>query len=98
MTKIGWVVVLLGTALSFPIANAQGMRADYDRAAQLSALTRDKVFKPTVRPRWLPGNQRFWYRNDLGKGSREFILVDVVAGERRAAFDHSRLAAASAES
>ncbi len=88
------VGVLLWLALSLPDANAQGTRSDYDRAAQLSVLTRDKVFKPAVRPCWLTGNQRFWYRNDLGKGTREFVLVDAAAGERRSAFDHSRLATA----
>ncbi len=86
------VVVLLGLARSLPDAHAQGTQADYDRAAQLSALTRDKVFKSAVRPRWLTGHQRFWYRNDLGQGAREFVLVDAVAGQRRIAFDHSRLA------
>ena len=96
MWKPAWLmaVVFLWMALSLPTANAQGTRADYDRAAQLSGLTRDKVFKLAVRPRWLNGNQGFWYRNDLGKGAREFVLVDAVAGERRLAFDHSRLAAA----
>ena len=88
------VVAFLWLALLVPIANAQGTRVDYERAAQLSGLTRDKVFKSVVRPHWLPGNQRFWYRNDLGSGTREFVFVDAVAGERRAAFDHARLAAA----
>ena len=55
------VVALLWLALSLPDANAQGTRADYDRAAQLSVRTRDKVFKSAVRPRWLSGNQR-WTR------------------------------------
>jgi dipeptidyl aminopeptidase/acylaminoacyl peptidase len=81
-------------ALSSPAAVAQGTRADYDRAARLSVATRNKVFKSTVRPRWLAGNQRFWYRNDLEQESREFVLVDAVRGERRPAFDHARLAAA----
>ena len=85
---------VLWLALLVPIANAQGTRADYDRAAQLSGLTRDKVFKSVVRPRWLSSDRRFWYRNDLGKGAREFVFVDAVAGERRAAFDHARLATA----
>ncbi len=93
MTRIGRIAFFFWLALSLPDANAQGTRVDYDRAAQLSALTRDKVFKSAVRPRWLSGNQRFWYRNDLGNGTREFVLVDTVAGERRSAFDHARLAA-----
>ncbi len=73
---------------------AQGTRADYERAAQLSGLTRGKVFKTTVRPHWFSNDRQFWYRNDLGHGICEFILVDAVAGLRRAAFDHARLATA----
>src|SRR5205085_10282371 len=36
----------------------------------------------------------FWYRNDLPGGTKEFILVDAEAGNRREAFDHTKLAAA----
>ena len=44
MWKPAWLmaIVFLWLALSLPTANAQGMRADYDRAAQLSALTGDR--------------------------------------------------------
>ncbi len=54
----------------------------------------NKVFKDRVNPHWLADNTRFWYRNDLAGGMREFILVNAVKGERRIAFDHARLAAA----
>ena len=40
------------------------------------------------------GNDRFWYRNDLAEGKREFIVVDAVRGDRKLAFDHDRLAQA----
>ena len=45
-----------------------------------------------VEPHWFANNSRFWYRNDLPGGSREFIVVDVVAGTREPAFEHARLA------
>ncbi|MHC4299128.1 MAG: prolyl oligopeptidase family serine peptidase [Planctomycetota bacterium] len=45
-------------------------------------------------PHWLADNTRFWYRNDLRGGKREFIIVDVSKGLREPAFDHERLAAA----
>ena len=48
-------------------------------------------------PHWFAGNSRFWYRNDLAGGEREFILVDAAKGTRQAAFDHARLAAALAK-
>src|SRR5437764_463931 len=37
---------------------------------------------------------RFWYRNDLRGGAKEFIVVDVDRGIREAAFDHQKLASA----
>ena len=73
---------------------AQGTRADYERALSLGRRTEGKVFKETIEAHWLPGNKAFWYRNDLGGGRREFVLVDALKGERRRAFDHARLAAA----
>jgi dipeptidyl aminopeptidase/acylaminoacyl peptidase len=77
-----------------PILWAQGTRADYERASKLPELTRNKVFKASVQPHWLAGNTRFWYRNDLAGGAREFVLVDAVKGKRLPAFDHEKLAKA----
>jgi dipeptidyl aminopeptidase/acylaminoacyl peptidase len=73
---------------------AQGTRDDYDRARQLPGLMRGKVFRDRVEPHWFAANTRFWYRNDLAGGAREFVLVDAVGGGRQPAFDHQRLAAA----
>jgi dipeptidyl-peptidase 4 len=91
-----WVAWL---ALGLPTQDglAQGTRSDYDRAAKLRDTTANKVFKQTVKPHWLTGNTRFWYRNDLVGGAREFVLVDAVKGERTLAFDHAKLAAALAK-
>jgi dipeptidyl aminopeptidase/acylaminoacyl peptidase len=52
------------------------------------------VFKATVTPQWFADGARFWYRNDLRGGAREFILV-VIDGDnakREPAFDHKKLA------
>ena len=54
------------------------------------------VFKERVTARWFGDNTRFWYRNDLADGAKEFILVDAGKGTRQAAFDHVRLAASLA--
>jgi dipeptidyl aminopeptidase/acylaminoacyl peptidase len=51
------------------------------------------VYKSSIDAHWIGDNARFWYRNDLRGGAREFILVDAEAGERGAAFDRARLAA-----
>ena len=55
------------------------------------------VYKARVSPNWFDDNTKFWYRNDLRGGAREFILVDAVAGKRAPAFDHAKLAAAIAK-
>jgi dipeptidyl aminopeptidase/acylaminoacyl peptidase len=71
-----------------------GTGADYERAAGLQALTRNKVLNAAIAPHWSSDGDRFWYRKDLVGGDHEFIVVDAVKGERKPAFDHKRLAAA----
>ena len=78
-------------------APAQGTRSDYERAANLRRLTDGKVFRDSVRPRWLPGNTRFWYRVTTGPATHEFVLVDAEKGSRQPAFDHARMADALAK-
>jgi dipeptidyl aminopeptidase/acylaminoacyl peptidase len=75
----------------------QGTQSDYQRANSLAARADGKVFKSRVTPHWLGGNSRFWYRNDLAQGEREYVLVDAIQGTRQPAFDHARLAAAIAK-
>ena len=52
------------------------------------------MYKAQLTPRWFQNNTRFWYRNDLRGGTREFVVVDVERGTRAPAFDHAKLAAA----
>jgi dipeptidyl aminopeptidase/acylaminoacyl peptidase len=78
-------------------ATAQGTKADFERARTLRETTRGKVYRISVTPRWFDDNNRFWYRNDLADGKREFILVDVRNGKRSPAFDHAALAEALAK-
>lgn len=54
----------------------------------------DRVYKTRVEPHWFGDNHRFWYRNDLQGGTREFVLVDVARGTRKPAFDHEAVAEA----
>ena len=51
-----------------------------------------QVYKSQINPQWSADNSHFWYRNDLARGEREFVLVDLKKGTRRPAFDHARLA------
>jgi len=76
---------------------AQGSKADYERAEALQERFANKVYRDSVRPHWFANNTRFWYRNDLPGGAREFILVDALAGTRQPAFDHSKAATAMTE-
>ena len=92
-----WVttVVLAGIlAISHAGAQAQGTKADYERADALAARTSGKVYKTRVQPHWMAGNNQFWYRNALAEGASEFLLVDAVQGTRQPAFDHAKLAEA----
>ncbi len=77
-----------------PRSVAQGTRSDYERANKLRETTENKVFRERIRPNWLPGDTRFWYRVRTGASRHEFVLIDAEAGTRRPAFDHQRLAEA----
>ncbi|MBV9879948.1 MAG: prolyl oligopeptidase family serine peptidase [Gemmatirosa sp.] len=71
-------------------AGAQGTLADYRRAAavneRLAGLTVDVAQTPT----WI-GPTRFWYRKSV-RGGNQFVLVDAPTAQKRAPFDHARLA------
>ncbi|CAN5901352.1 hypothetical protein BH11VER1_BH11VER1_11570 [soil metagenome] len=71
---------------------AQGSKADFERANSLRDRVANTVFRAEVKPHWLAGNTRFWYRLQTGKQQHEFILVDTATGQRAAAFDHGKLA------
>ncbi|MCI0456189.1 MAG: S9 family peptidase, partial [Gemmataceae bacterium] len=70
------------------------LRVSEQNARQLASRLQGRVFRASVTPHWFADNTRFWYRNDLLGGSKEFILVDAEQGTRQPAFDHQKLAAA----
>jgi dipeptidyl aminopeptidase/acylaminoacyl peptidase len=51
-----------------------------------------RAYKTSITPHWFADNTRFWYRNDLRGGAREFVVVNAIEGVRQRAFDHERLA------
>jgi dipeptidyl-peptidase 4 len=73
-----WGVVFL---LTLP-AWGQGSKADYERAASLPQRTENKVFRSQVRPKWLPGGTRFWYKVQTGPETSEWVVVDAEQGTR----------------
>ena len=54
----------------------------------------NRAYKTSIIPHWFADNTRFWYRNNLSDGAREFIDVDASRGVRERAFDHEHLAVA----
>ena len=65
------------------------VRAERLLASNAAKLTSDLI----IHPHWIDDSLRFWYRWKSPAGV-EFVLVDPATGERKPAFDHSRLAAA----
>jgi dipeptidyl aminopeptidase/acylaminoacyl peptidase len=51
------------------------------------------VYKAQISPHWFQDGAKFWYRNDLRDGAKEFVVVDAEKGSKSAAFDHQKLAA-----
>jgi dienelactone hydrolase len=72
---------------------AQGTLADYERAQGLQAKARGLVVNAPGPITWIGESDRLWYWRSVNGGT-EFILVDAVAGVRKPAFDHDKLAAA----
>src|SRR5262245_35356165 len=67
------------------VPSQEELRAAYQRAAQPGPGPQrgGGVYKATITPHWFQNNTRFWYRNDLAGGNREFILVETEAGSRQ---------------
>jgi hypothetical protein len=50
------------------------------------------MYKSQINANWFANSVKFWYRNDLSGGAKEFILVDAARGSRAQAFDHDAVA------
>ncbi|SIN67824.1 S9 family peptidase [Chitinophaga niabensis] len=70
------------------------MTGRYKHARLLDSISRNTVFKSTVRANWSVDGRSFWYANTLKDSVKEYILVDAASGKKRPAFDHAKLAAA----
>ena len=86
--------IKLNLAREQQTASSGSMRQRYARAERLLGanavnLTSDLV----ISPNWIGETGRFWYRWKTLSGV-DFVLVDAETGQRQAAFDHDRLAAA----
>src|SRR5206468_7642231 len=45
-----------------------------------------RVYRNKVTAHWFADETKFWYRNDLKGGAKEFVLVDAEKGSRGPAF------------
>jgi dipeptidyl aminopeptidase/acylaminoacyl peptidase len=82
-TRIG--TAFLATMLLTGFVQAQGTRADYERAANLDGLFAGKVINAQVDPHWAADGNSFWFREDDGQGGKRVIVVDAIAGTRQPA-------------
>jgi dipeptidyl aminopeptidase/acylaminoacyl peptidase len=81
-------------SVSFSPADETNASPQQQRRGRLGGGRLEGMYKSEVTPHWFANDTRFWYRNDLRGGAKEFILVEAEKGARRSAFDHSKLAVA----
>ena len=88
------VLFLVGPSWASRADAQEVTAAEYSRAAQLlSWNTNNLILGGAVRPNWIPGSDRFWYRTRVREG-HEFIVVDPARNAQGPLFDRHRLAAA----
>ncbi len=86
------VLTFASIVLSPAIGAAQVTAADYDRAENLRQRLEGLVVGAPETPTWID-SARFWYRKSV-RGGNEFVLVNATSLDKRAPFDHARLATA----
>ena len=79
------------TGLFAVAATGQGTTDDYKRAGALRPKYEAAAVGMAEPGNWIGKTTRLWYRRSV-KGGYEFVLADAATRERRAAFDHERLA------
>jgi dipeptidyl aminopeptidase/acylaminoacyl peptidase len=92
-TVVLWIGIAAAVILSGSV-QAKLTSEDYRRADSLRTKTEGLVYKARVEANWLENGPRFWYRNDLKGGTKEFILVNAEKCTKQAAFDHKKVAEA----
>jgi len=67
-------------------------RADYERAESYLPWNVAKlIFNTGIKPNWIDGSDRFWYRRSTRQGT-DFVLIDAASGARQPLFDHQQIA------
>ena len=81
---------LCGLVIVASSASAQITRVDYERANSVRQKFEGLLVDAPESFNFIDGD-RLWYRKSV-PGGNQFVLVDIEAGQKRAAFDHGRLA------
>jgi len=92
-TALGYVAVIVAAVIVVSVI-AFGLLSATPAFAQRNSGGGTGVYKTRIAPHWFDEGARFWYRNDLSGGRREFIVVGAGRGRRERAFDHQKLAQA----
>src|SRR5688500_5955596 len=83
---VSGTAIRLSAALLAPLFLVTSLVArDSPQPRRPGAFAARGVYKAKVEPHWFANNTRFWYRNDLRGGAKEFVLVDAEAGTRKPA-------------
>jgi dipeptidyl-peptidase 4 len=84
MTRSLHALLLLAVGFVLPQSSAaQGTKADYQRALAYRQKMANTMARAKVEPHWFENGDKFWYKNDLPGGKKEFVLVDAVKGTRQ---------------
>lgn len=76
------------------VLSEKELKQAYEQDTQRGNQGRSRAYKTQITPHWYANNTRFWYRNDLRGGNREYVSVNTDDGKREPAFDHAKLASA----
>lgn len=83
--------LLVILVFDFFILNAQGTKADYERANNMRSLVKGKALNLTANILWIKGKDQVFYSNTTAEG-KQFILANWKKKEKTLAFDHQSLA------
>jgi len=92
--RLAWGDVMNRLAALLAVVLVSALLFAEDSPAQPAPNRRstEKVFRENVAPKWLPGNQSFWYQIAAAPDTQEFVFVDAVTGTIRRADSLAKLA------
>ncbi|MFC6103309.1 S9 family peptidase [Olivibacter domesticus] len=82
------LIILIFNAI---ILNAQGTKADYERANNMRQLVKGKALNLTASILWMKGTDQVFYSKTTREG-KQFIIANWKKNEKKLAFDHQNVA------